>query len=122
MKIKYSDGMPLISIKIKGPRGEAEVKEAYLDSGAGKTLVSEGLVLKLGLRYRADYPAVTGSGKDVFKLYEANVTFLGKSHHLYVVGRDLPEQARIRALIGRDILDRYKVCFDGKNREITVEE
>jgi len=122
MKAKYSDGMPLIPIKVRGLRGEVEIKEAYLDSGAAKTLVSEALVLKLGLKYRADYPAITGSGKDVFKLYEADVTFLGKTHHLYVVGRDLPEQARIRALIGRDVLDHYKVCLNGKSREITVEE
>ena len=48
----------------------------------------------------------------------AAVTFLGREFYIPVFGRDLPEQAVIKAIVGRDILDNCKVCFDGERKEL----
>lgn len=67
-----------------------------------------------------DTTVITGTGKDAIKLYRAQVEFLSKQFRILVFGRDLPEQAQIKAMIGRDILDKYKVCFDGISKEIEI--
>ena len=119
MKIKYREGNPTINIRIKGPEGKEEYK-AYLDTGAGRTLIPERDAVKLGLEYVGDTEIITGSGKDHIKLYKATVTFLNKDFSVLVLGRDLPEQANIKAIVGRDILDKHKVCFDGIRKEIEI--
>lgn len=58
--------------------------------------------------------------KDTIRLYRAQVEFLGKRLRILVFGRDLSKQAQIKAMIGRDILDAYKACFDGIRKEIEI--
>ncbi|KPV63621.1 MAG: hypothetical protein AOA66_0753 [Candidatus Bathyarchaeota archaeon BA2] len=89
-----------------------------MDTGAGKTLIPERDAAKLGLEYVGDTEIITGSGKDHIKLYKATITFLNKEFSVLVLGRGLPEQAIIKAIVGRDILDKYKVCFDRIQKEI----
>ena len=38
MKMSYKNNMPIARIGVKGPRGEREY-DAYLDAGAGRTLI-----------------------------------------------------------------------------------
>lgn len=104
---------------VEGPRGQEEYK-AYLDTGAGRTLIPERDAVKLGLEYVGDTEIITGSGKDHIKLYKATITFLNKDFSVLVLGRDLPEQAIVKAIVGRDILDKYKVCFNGMRKEIEI--
>jgi len=119
MKIKYREGNPTANIKVKGPRGGKKY-EAYLDTGAGRTLIPKSDAVKLGLEYVGATEVITGSGKDHIKLYKATITFLNKEFSVLVLGKDLPEQAMVRAIVGRDILDRYKACFDGIKKEIEI--
>lgn len=119
MKISYRNGMPLLKVKIKGSRGEIEY-DAYLDTGAGRTLIPEKDAEKLGLTYAGDTTVITGTGKDTVKLYRAQIEFLSEEFKILVFGRDLPEQAQIKAMIGRDILDKYKILFDGARKEIEI--
>ena len=119
MKVSYRNCMPLLKMKIKGLRGEMEY-DAYLDTGAGRTLIPEKDAKKLGLTYAGDTTVITGTGKDNIKLYRAHIEFLSEEFNILVFGRDLPEQAQIKAMIGRDILDKYKIRFDGTRKEIEI--
>jgi len=119
MKVSYKDGMPLLKLKVKGTRGEREY-DAYLDTGAGRTLIPEKDAKKFGLTYAGDTTVITGTGKDTIRLYRAQVEFLGNEFNILIFGRDLPQQAQIKAMIGRDILDKYKTCFNGTRKEIEI--
>ena len=117
MKIPYKHNMPIVKISVKGPKGEREY-DAYLDTGAGRTLIPERDAIKLGLPYVGDASVITGSGKDAIKVFMATVTFLEREFYIPIFARDLPEQAIVKAIVGRDILDNCKVCFDGRNKEL----
>jgi predicted aspartyl protease len=119
MKTAYKNDMPILKLNVKGSKGETEY-DAYLDTGAGRTLIPERDAKKFGLTYAGDTTVITGSGKDTIRLYRAQVEFLGKEFRILVFGRDLPKQAQIKAMIGRDILDAYKACFDGVKKEIEI--
>ena len=119
MIIPYKGDMPEVKIRVKGLTGEIEY-DAYLDTGAFKCLIPEADATKIGLLYAGDAEIVTGSGKDHIKLYKATITFLNKEFSVLVLGRDLPEQAMVKAIVGRDILDKYRVCFDGMRKEIEI--
>ena len=111
--------MPEVKIKVKGRTGEIEYN-AYLDTGAFKCLIPETDAKKIGLPYAGATEIITGSGKDYIKLYRATITFFNKDFSVLVLGRDLPEQAIVKAIVGRDILDKYKTCFDGVRKQIEI--
>jgi len=119
MRITYKGDMPIARITVKGPRGEREC-DGYLDTGARRTLIPEKDAVELGLPYAGDTQIITGSGKDTIRVYRATVTFFEKDFSILVFGRDLPEQATVKTIVGRDILDNYEVCFDGKAKEIEI--
>mgnify|MGYP005640815023 CR=1 FL=1 len=111
--------MPIVRIIVKGPKGEKEY-DAYLDTGASKCLIPEKDAKEMGLSYAGDMEVITGTGKDYIRLYKATVTFLDKEFSTLVFARDLPEQAVVKAMVGRDILDHYRVCFNGRAKEIKI--
>ena len=119
MKTAYKNDMPILKLKVKGPKGQTEY-EAYLDTGAGRTLIPEKDAKECSLTYAGDTTVITGSGKDTIRLYRAQVEFLGKEFNILVFGRDLPKEAQVKAMVGRDILDAYRACFDGKRKEIEI--
>jgi len=119
MIIAYKDGLPEVRIKVRGGNGEIEY-DAYLDTGAFKCLIPETDATKIGLQYAGDAEIITGTGKDHIRLYKAIITFLNKDFSVLVLGRDLPEQATVKAIVGRDILDKYIICFDGVKKEIEI--
>jgi predicted aspartyl protease len=121
MKKPYRDNMPLMKLKVKGPISQRDYN-AYLDTGAGKTLIPEKDAISLGLPYIGDTEVITASGKDAVRVYYASIEFLGEQIMMFILGRDLPEEALIESVVGRDLLDKYKVCFDGVRKEVTVEE
>jgi predicted aspartyl protease len=119
MKANYKNNMPVMKLKVFGPKGMKEY-DAYLDTGAGRSLIPEKDAIDLGLPYAGDTTIITGTGKDSIKLYRAKVSFLNRKFLILVFGRDLPEQALVKAMIGRDVLDNFKVCFDSIRREVEI--
>jgi len=114
--IAYKDNNPIVSIKVKGVT-EVEL-DAYVDSGAGISLIPRSVARKLGLEYVGETPIITGKGKSVLELYRAVIGFHGRDFKLIVAGQDLPKQSPIKALLGRDIMDNFRVCFDGRREEL----
>jgi len=119
MRLTYKYDVPIARIRVKGPSGEREYY-GYLDTGARRTLIPEKDAIELGLPYAGDTQIITGSGKDTIRLCRATVAFLERDFSILVFGRDLPEQATVKTIVGRDILDNHKVCFDGRVKEIEV--
>ena len=77
MKVAYKNDMPIVELKVKGSKGQFEY-DAYLDTGAGRTLIPEKDAKKLGLPYAGDTTVITGSGKDTIRLYRAQINFWAK--------------------------------------------
>jgi predicted aspartyl protease len=73
--IAYKDNNPIVSIKVKGVT-EVEL-DAYVDSGAGISLIPRSVARKLGLEYVGETPIITGKGKSVLELYRAVIGFHG---------------------------------------------
>lgn len=119
MIIAYTGDLPEVRIKVRGRNGEIEY-DAYLDTGAFKCLIPQTDATKIGLPYAGDSEIITGTGKDSIKLYKVTITFLNRDFSVLVLGRDLPEQATVKAIVGRDILDRYRICFDGARKEMEI--
>ena len=119
MRLPYIGNSPMVKLKVLGPSGEKEYY-SYLDTGATKTLIPEIDTLELDLTYSGEIAFLTASGEDIFRLYDAEVEFIGERHHILVLGRDFPRTTPIRSIISRDILDQYRVCFDGKRKEIEI--
>jgi len=111
--------MPLLRLKVFGPQGVKEYN-AYLDIGASKTLIPESDAHEIGLPYSGDIPILTGSGEDILRLYSALIEFLEERRRILILARDFPETSPIRSIVGRDILDNYKVCFDGREKVIEI--
>jgi predicted aspartyl protease len=60
MKTAYKNDMPILKLRVKGSKGETEY-DAYLDTGAGTTLIPEKDAKKFGLAYAGDTTVITGS-------------------------------------------------------------
>jgi len=86
------------------------------------SLIPRSVARKLGLEGVGEISVITGKGKSTLKLYRTTIGFHSKEFEVMVAGQDLPKQSPIRTLLGRDIIDRFKVCFDGKRKELEFTE
>jgi hypothetical protein len=61
----------------------------------------------------------TGAGSVQMLLFRADLTFLGRRFRLRV----LSPQSRLPydGLLGRDVLDSYRACFDGVGRRMELD-
>jgi len=118
--VAYKYNNPIVTIKVKGVT-EVDL-EAYVDSGAGISLIPRSVARKLGLEGVGEISVITGKGKSTLKIYRAIIGSHGEEFGVIVAGQDLPKQSPIRALLGRDIMDKFKVCFDGKRKELKFME
>ena len=122
--MRFENNTPIGLIKIKGPLGEKEI-EATIDTGAFKSLVSLDLCKELGLHLKEIREVRGVSEKPVrAKIFWAEITFQGKKINT-VVGFNLPIDKNARefekALIGRDILENFKLTVNFKDKEIQLE-
>jgi predicted aspartyl protease len=120
MKIPYRNNLPLVDIKIVGK--DSEEVEAHLDFAASKTIIPSAVADALGLKFVGFEKIATGSGVILMPEYEAAVEVFNKKHEMFVGCLDLPKETPIKALLGRDILDNYEICLNGKTKEIVVKQ
>jgi len=118
MKIPYKDNLPVVKTRIVG-KTSSEI-EAHIDFAASKTIIPISLAEDLELRFAGLANIATGAGVISISTCVAIVEAFEKRHRIHVGCLDLPEEIPIKALIGRDILDRYKVCLNGKNKEVEI--
>ncbi len=120
MKFPYKNNLPVINIKIVGKISK-EV-EAHIDFAASKTIIPSSVAEELELKFAGFESVATSAGVILMPDYEAIVEAFDKRHRILVGCLDLPKETPIKALIGRDILDGYKVCLNGKIREVEVSD
>lgn len=136
--IPYKNNLPLVNIgimpsesKSKSPAGNILsilgssrrkiVIETHLDFAASQTIVPTYIARELDLPLIGNEEIVTGAGMISMPYYNACVEFFGTTFDDVFIGCiDFPELTPARALLGRDVLDNYKICLDGKRKIIEV--
>jgi hypothetical protein len=120
MLLKYTDNMPIVKISVSGEREEEF--DAYIDFAASKTIIPSDAAVKLGLRFAEYTPIATGAGVILLPLYVAKVKAFRRTFDIRVGSLNLPKEVGVRALLGRDVLDSFKICLNGKRKEIEVSD
>lgn len=97
------------------------VVDAHLDFASSKTIIPTYIANDMNLSFAGSDETVTGAGMIQIPYYEVSIELFGKVFDNVHVGcLDLPDQTPATALLGRDLLDNYKICLDGRKKEITV--
>ncbi len=121
IKFAYQSGLPLISIVIKGRTGKISLN-THIDFAASKTLVPQKIARELELTLKGHVPIATASGVSLMPLYKAKIIILDKELELSLICSDLPKESPVKSILGRDVLDHFKVCLNGKKEEITFSD
>lgn len=120
--LQYKNNLPLVSIAIiDAGSNKKVVVDAHLDFASSKTIIPTYIANEMNLSFAGSDETVTGAGIIHIPYYEVSIELFGKLYDSVQVGcLDLPERTPARALVGRDLLDNYRICLDGKRKEITV--
>lgn len=111
----YSHGVPVAPLRVVGPEGNFHLFErALVDTGAALTSVPISVCRQLNLPYAFTRRIYTFSGWVNVRIHSAEVEFLSRIFKLNIASHDLPEEIPIRAIIGRDLLSAFLICFDGE--------
>lgn len=120
--IKYKNNLPLVSMGIIDAGSNKKiVVDAHLDFASSKTIIPTYIANEMNLSFAGSDETVTGAGIIHIPYYEVSIEIFGKAYdNMHVGCLDLPERTPATALIGRDLLDNYRICLDGRRKEITV--
>lgn len=120
--LRYKNNLPLVSIGIiDAGSNKKVVVDAHLDFASSKTIIPTYIANEMNLSFAGSDETVTGAGIIHIPYYEVSIELFGKLYDNVQVGcLDLPERTPATALLGRDLLDNYRICLDGKKKEITV--
>jgi hypothetical protein len=120
--IQYKDNLPLVSVGlIDAGSNKKIVVDAHLDFASSKTIIPTYIANEMNLSFAGSDETVTGAGIIYVPYYEVSIEVFGKIYdNMHVGCLDLPERTPAKALLGRDILDNYRICLDGIRKEITV--
>jgi hypothetical protein len=120
--IKYKNNLPLVSMGIIDAGSNKKiVVDAHLDFASSKTIIPTYIANEMNLSFAGSDETVTGAGIIQIPYYEVSIELFGRLYESVHVGcLDLPERTPATALIGRDLLDNYRICLDGRRKEITV--
>lgn len=120
--IQYKNNLPLVSMAvIDAGSNKKIVIDTHLDFASSKTIIPTFIANEMNLSFAGSDETVTGAGIIHIPYYEVSIEIFGKLYDNVHVGcLDLPESTPATALLGRDILDNYRICLDGRRKEIRV--
>jgi hypothetical protein len=120
--IQYKDNLPLVPVGlIDAGSNKKIVVDAHLDFASSKTIIPTYIANEMNLSFAGSDETVTGAGIIYVPYYEVSIEVFGKIYdNMHVGCLDLPERTPAKALLGRDILDNYRICLDGIRKEITL--
>jgi hypothetical protein len=122
LMIQYKNNLPLVSMGIIDAGSNKKiVVDAHLDFASSKTIIPTYIANEMNLSFAGSDETVTGAGIIYIPYDEVSIEVFGKLYDTIHVGcLDLPERTPAKALLGRDILDNYRICLDGRRKEIKV--
>ena len=122
ISIPYKDNLPLVCLGlIDAGSNKRIVVDAHLDFASSKTIIPTYIANEMNLAFAGSDETVTGAGIIYIPYYEISIEVFGTIYENIHVGcLDLPERTPAKALLGRDILDNYRICLDGIRKEIIV--
>jgi hypothetical protein len=120
--IGYKDNLPLVPIKIIDAGSNTQVQiNAHLDFASSMTIIPTHIAEEMNLAFAGSHETATGAGMIDIPYYEVSIEVFGDVYdNIHVGCLELPERAPTKALLGRDILDNYKICLDGKTKQMRV--
>ena len=120
--IRYKNNLPLVCVGIIDAGSNKKiVVDAHLDFASSKTIIPTYIANEMNLSFAGSDETATGAGIIYIPYYEVSIEIFGKIYdNIHVGCLDLPEQTPAKALVGRDILDNYRICLDGIKKEIRV--
>ncbi len=120
--IEYKNNMPLVCVGlIDAGSNKKIVVDAHLDFASSKTIIPTYIANEMNLSFAGSDETATGAGIIHIPYYEVSIEIFGKIYDSVHVGcLDLPERTPAKALVGRDILDDYRICLDGIKKEMRV--
>jgi hypothetical protein len=120
--IQYKNDLPLVCMGIIDAGSNKKiVVDAHLDFASSKTIIPTYIANEMNLSFAGSDETVTGAGIIYIPYYEVSIEIFGKIYdNIHVGCLDLPERTPAKALLGRDILDNYRICLDGIRKEIRV--
>ena len=122
----YLNDTPTAKFTLKGFKGKREV-HATIDSGASKSLIPVPMATDLGLKLKEVVDAIGVCREPVkVNVYWAEVYFMGKLVTDTILGFNLPVGKEAEeyktCLIGRDVLNKFKIELDGKRKLIMTSD
>lgn len=115
--IDYIDNDPLVLITLINPVSNKKARAyAYLDTGSDTVVIPKDLWLKLELEMqnRANVSAVGGVVTTWYTW--VHLEFLDDKHRdIIAFYQDIGD-----VLIGRNVIDKYSVTFDGRNSSLII--
>lgn len=120
--IQYKNNLPLVSMAIIDAGSNKRIDiDAHLDFASSKTIIPTFIANEMNLSFAGSDETVTGAGIIHIPYHEVTIEIFGRLYENMHVGcLDLPERTPATALVGRDILDNYSICLDGRKKEIKV--
>jgi len=120
--VQYKNNLPLVSMAIIDAGSNRKiVVDAHLDFASSKTIIPTYIANEMNLSFAGSDETVTGAGIIYIPYYEVSIELFGKLYdNIHVGCLDLPERTPATALLGRDLLDNYRLCLDGRRKEITI--
>lgn len=120
--IQYKNDLPLVCMGIIDAGSNKKiVVDAHLDFASSKTIIPTYIANEMNLSFAGSDETVTGAGIIYIPYYEVSIEVFGKIYdNIHIGCLDLPERTPAKALLGRDILDNYRICLDGIRKEIRV--
>lgn len=104
---------------------EPLVIKALIDTGASVTVVNPEVAVNQKLRYTGPALLAAAGSTGTYKEYAAAIRFPGKTlkpfDPIRVVACPIMHQP-ISCLIGRDILERWLLTYDGRAAKVRIEE
>src|SRR2546426_2988616 len=119
--IQYKNNLPLVSMGIIDAGSNKKiVVDAHLDFASSKTIIPTYIANEMNLSFAGSDETVTGAGIIHIPYYEVSIELFGKLYdNMHIGCLDLPDRTPATALLGRDLLDNYRICLDGRRKEIT---
>jgi hypothetical protein len=120
--IPYKNDLPLVCVGlIDAGSNKKIIVDAHLDFASSKTIIPTYVANEMNLSFAGSDETVTGAGIIYIPYYEVSIEVFGTIYdNIHVGCLDLPERTPAKALLGRDILDNYRICLDGIKKEIRV--